>query len=138
VVDLAHAEALQGRAAEAPRQVVVDGRELLARSRLPAEVRSVTHRALALALRGLDRPQEAVREARRSASTASRAGLTDREAEARLTLSLCLFHCGQGHPAVEQIERARELATGTTALLVAAQHGILLARLGRLEEAQTR
>jgi tetratricopeptide (TPR) repeat protein len=138
VVDLERAEALHLRAAEAPRQVVIDGRELLARPRLAAEVRSVAHRAVALALRGLDRPQEAVHEARRSASVARRAGLTDREADARLTLSLCLFHCGRGRSAVEQIERARELARGTTALLVAAQHGILLARVGRLEEAQAR
>jgi tetratricopeptide (TPR) repeat protein len=136
--DLELALALQERVAEAPQEVVATGRALLRRQRLGAEARAVGHRALARALRVLDRPQDSVREARQSAAVARRAGLTEREAEARLTLALSLFQSGRARVALEQIELASSLATGQTAVLVSAQHGILLARLGRLDEAIAR
>ena len=69
---------------------------------------------------------------------ASRAGLAEREAEARVTLSLALFQSGRVRAALDEIEQAERLATGETALLACAQHGILLERLGRLEEALAR
>jgi tetratricopeptide (TPR) repeat protein len=138
VEDLELALELQDRVAVAPQEVLTTGRALLDRPRLGAEARAVGHRALARALRVLDRTQDSVREARRSAAVARRAGLTEREAEARLTLSLCLFQSGRARVALEQIERASSLAEGHTAVLVSAQHGILLARLGRLDDAVAR
>ncbi len=89
-------------------------------------------------MRALDRPHDAVGEARRAAATARRAGLDQREAEARITLSLALFQAGRARVALEEIERAEAVATGHTALLASAQHGTLLERLGRLEEALAR
>ena len=89
-------------------------------------------------MRALDRPHDAVGEARRAAATARRAGLDQREAEARITLSLALFQAGRARVALEEIDRAEAVATGHTALLASAQHGTLLERLGRLEEALAR
>ncbi len=132
------AERLQRRVDEVPHEVVVDGQALLTERGLPPEARAMAHRAVARALRSLDRPHESVREARRSVAIAHRAGLADREAEGRLTLSLCLFQTGRAGGALEQIEQAAVLATGPTLLLVSAQHGILLARLGRLDDALAR
>ena len=103
-----------------------------------AEARTVAQRTLARSLRALDRPHDAVGEARRAAATARRAGLDQREAEARITLSLALFQAGRARVALEEIERAEAVATGHTALLASAQHGTLLERLGRLEEALAR
>ena len=51
-----------------------------------------------------------------AAATARRAGLDQREAEARITLSLALFQAGRARAALEEIERAEAVATGHTAL----------------------
>ncbi|HEY8094296.1 MAG TPA: hypothetical protein VID93_10950, partial [Acidimicrobiales bacterium] len=135
---LAEAVALQDRVSADPREVAAAARALLSRPRLGAEARSVGHRTLARALRALDRPQDAVREARQAATIAKRAGLVEREAQARLTLSLALFQAGRAGAAFDQIEQAEALAEGHTAWLASAQHGILLERLGRLHEALAR
>ena len=135
---LAEALDLQDRVRTNPREAADGARALLARPRLGAEARTVAQRTLARSLRALDRPHDAVGEARRAAATARRAGLAQREAEARITLSLALFQAGRARVALEEIERAEAVATGHTALLASAQHGTLLERLGRLEEALAR
>ena len=53
-------------------------------------------------------------------------------------MSLALFQAGRARVALEEIERAEAVATGHTALLASAQHGTLLERQGRLEEALAR
>ncbi len=130
--------ALQALVAEHPRQTLAEARELLGRSRIGAEAAAVAHRTAARALRALDQPSDAAREARLAVRLAHRAGLPDREAEARVTLSLALFQAGRVRAALDEIEQAELLASGDTALLACAQHGILLERLGRLEEALAR
>jgi tetratricopeptide (TPR) repeat protein len=135
---LVEALGLQDRVRTNPQETADGARALLARPRLGAEARTVAQRTLARSLRALDRPHDAVGEARRAAATARRAGLDQREAEARITLSLALFQAGRARVALEEIDRAEAVATGRTALLASAQHGTLLERLGRLEEALAR
>ncbi|HEX6786873.1 MAG TPA: hypothetical protein VF076_06730, partial [Acidimicrobiales bacterium] len=135
---LAEALALADRVRTSPREAADGARALLGRPRLGAEARTVAQRTLARSLRALDRPHDAIGEARRAAATARRAGLDQREAEARITLSLALFQAGRARVALEEIDRAEAVATGHTALLASAQHGILLERLGRLDEALAR
>ena len=130
--------ALQDLVAERPRQALDEARELLGRPRIGPEAAAIAHRTAARALRALDQPSDAAREARRAVRLASRAGLAEREAEARVTLSLALFQSGRVRAALDEIEQAERLATGETALLACAQHGILLERLGRLDEALAR
>ena len=124
--------------AEHPRQALDEARELLGRPRIGPEAAAIAHRTAARALRALDQPSDAAREARLAVRLASRAGLAEREAEARVTLSLALFQSGRVRAALDEIEQAERLATGETALLACAQHGILLERLGRLDEALAR
>ncbi len=114
-------------------------RALLARPRLGAEARRVAQRTSGPVAAG---PRPPARRRRRSPSgrgdRRAGPGSTEREAEARITLSLALFQAGRARVALEEIERAEAVATGHTALLASAQHGTLLERLGRLEEALAR
>ena len=135
---LVTALALQDMVAEHPQRALGEAGELLGRPRIGPEAAAIAHRTAARALRALDRPSDAAREARQAVRLASRAGLAEREAEARVTLSLALFQSGRVRAALDEIEQAERLASGETALLACAQHGILLERLGRLEEALTR
>jgi tetratricopeptide (TPR) repeat protein len=73
--------------------------------------------------------------ARRSASLARRVGLAERQHEARLTLSLCLFHLGRTRTALEEVEQVREQAADELRVRADIQHGIILERLGRLDDA---
>ena len=130
--------ALQELAAEHPRHALAGVRELLAEPRIGAEAASIAHRTAARALRALDQPSDAAREARQAVRLAHRAGLAGREAEARVTLSLALFQAGRVRASLDEIEQAELLASGDTALLACAQHGILLERLGRIDEALVR
>ncbi len=137
--DLATALAYVERAAEAPQDVLARALPLLkAPDPFGAEALSVLHRAVALSLRVLDQPTEAARHARLALGSARRAKLDGRAAEAGLTLALCLFQCGQTAAALGEVGRAGELAPPDLRARVVGQHGILLARLGRLDEAIAR
>ena len=116
--------ALAEQAGEQPREALAAARELLARPRLGTEAATVARRTVARALRTLDQPQDAAREARQAVRLAHRAGLADREAEARVTLSLALFQAGRVRAAIDEIEHAERLASGETALLACAQAGL--------------
>ena len=87
--------ALQDLVAEHPRRALDEARELLGRPRIGPEAAAIAHRTAARALRALDQPSDRRREARQAVRLASRAGLAEREAEARVTLSLALFQSGR-------------------------------------------
>jgi len=102
--------------------------------RLSAADESMVQRAEALAERALDHSVAASVAARRAVSSARRAALAPREAEARLTLSLCLFESGRTAAALAELARAEALAVGPTLAQVAGQRGIFLDRLGRFAD----
>lgn len=137
--DLAVALACVEQAAEAPQAVLARALPLLGQPEgFGAEAMSVLHRAVALSLRVLDRPTEAARHARLALGAARRAKHDGRAAEAGLTLALCLFQCGQTTAALAEAGRAGDLAPAGLRAQVLGQHGILLERLGRLDEAIAR
>jgi CHAT domain-containing protein len=133
--DVSDALALADAAAGAPRSVASSCRTLIDAPGTSAEAREIALRALALSLRLLEQHAEATRMARRSVSLARRVGLPERQHEARLTLSLCLFHLGRTRTALEQVEQVRDEAADVLRVRADIQHGIILERLGRLDDA---
>ena len=63
--------ALQDLVAEHPRQALDEARELLGRPRIGPEAAAIAHRTAARALRALDQPSDAAREARQAVRLAS-------------------------------------------------------------------
>jgi tetratricopeptide (TPR) repeat protein len=100
-----------------------------------AETTSRAERALGLAAKELNDLDGAVAHLRRAAAVARRAGLPVPEAEARMSLALTLAYRGQTAAALRQIELAAPALEGREAARLQMQRAIILARLGRQEEA---
>jgi tetratricopeptide (TPR) repeat protein len=99
------------------------------------EVRSVALRALGLAARELHDVDRAIGELRRAVRAAQRAGLSMREAEARMSLCLTLAWNGDTAAALREADRAAPALRGLDAARLSMQRSLILQRLGRLDEA---
>ena len=88
-----------------------------------------------MAARELDDIEAATRELRRSVRIAQRAGLTVREAQARMSLCLTLAWKGDTAAALRQADRAEPALRGLDRARLSMQRSLILQRLGRLDEA---
>jgi tetratricopeptide (TPR) repeat protein len=100
-----------------------------------AETTSRAERALGLAAKELNDLDGAVTHLRRAAAVARRAGLAVAEAEARMSLALTLAYRGQTAAALRQVDLAAPALEGREAARLQMQRAIILARLGRQDEA---
>jgi tetratricopeptide (TPR) repeat protein len=98
-----------------------------------AEAESTALRALGVAARSRHRIPEAVMHLRAAVEAAERALDANLAAEARLSLAGALVLAGNGEEAMSTLDDAR--ATGAVAVAVASQRAMVLAMLGRYEEA---
>jgi tetratricopeptide (TPR) repeat protein len=100
-----------------------------------AETTSRAERALGLAAKELNDLDGAVVHLRRAAAVARRAGLAVPEAEARMSLALTLAYRGQTAAALRQADLATPALEGRDAARLQMQRAVILARLGRQDEA---
>jgi tetratricopeptide (TPR) repeat protein len=100
-----------------------------------AETTSRAERALGLAAKELNDLDGAVAHLRRAAAVARRAGLPVAEAEARMSLALTLAYRGHTVAALRQADLAAPVLQGREAGRLQMQRAIILARLGRQDEA---
>jgi tetratricopeptide (TPR) repeat protein len=100
-----------------------------------AETTSRAERALGLAAKELNDLDGAVAHLRRAAAIARRAGLAVLEAEARMSLALTLAYRGQTTAALRQADLAAPVLEGRDAARLQMQRAVILARIGRQEEA---
>ncbi|HTW08852.1 MAG TPA: CHAT domain-containing tetratricopeptide repeat protein [Acidimicrobiales bacterium] len=104
-----------------------------ARSAGCAHAESVALRALGLAAGACNQVPDAVRHLEGAVAAAEAASSADLAAEARLSLAGALWRAGESQLAISTLERVR--ATGLIAVQVASQRAVILAALGRYEEA---
>lgn len=100
-----------------------------------AEAASVAERSLGLAARELHDIAEAVEHLRAAVRIAGRAGLPLRAAQARMSLCLTLAYEGDTGAALREADKAAPDLRGPDAARLMMQRGLILQRLGRLDEA---
>jgi len=97
--------------------------------------RSTALRALGLARRTTGDLDAAVAALRSAVATAQRAGLPAPAAEGRMSLAFVLLDRGSTAAALRQADRAATTLRGRPAARLLAQRGLILQRVGRLEDA---
>jgi hypothetical protein len=96
---------------------------------------SAAERALGLAARELHDAPAALRHLRRAVHVAAAAQLTQRAAEARMSLALVLAEAGRPVPALREIDAAAPALRGLPAARLQMQRALILDRLNRSGEA---
>jgi tetratricopeptide (TPR) repeat protein len=99
------------------------------------DAESTAERALGLAARELHDAGAALRHLRRAVRIATRAGLAQRTAEARMSLALVLSEAGRPGDALREIEAATPALDGLPAARLQMQRALALDRLSRFTEA---
>ena len=99
------------------------------------EAWSVAEHARGLAAKELHDLVAARAHLREAIRVATRAGLSQRAAEARISLSFVLLSSGGTASALREVERAGELLRGPDAARLQMRRALILQRLGRLDEA---
>jgi len=117
-----------------PSAALRDAHEVLAASRDPI-TRSVAERAVGLAMKELGDVAGAARHLRRAVALADGCGDPVPAARARMSLAVVLADRGDLTRAHAEIDHARAVLTGADAARALAQHGLILERMGRREEA---
>ena len=117
---------------ERAERMAIEARDLAVEAGLP-DAESVALRALGLAARSRHRIPEALAHLRAAVEAAERAGDLNLAAEARLSLTSALVLAGQGEEAMGTLDGAS--ATGELGVVVQSQRALVLAMLGRYEEA---
>ncbi|MGQ0617994.1 MAG: CHAT domain-containing protein [Acidimicrobiia bacterium] len=118
-----------------PLDVLERARERLAGAGSDPEIEAVGRWVEGLALYEVGRVPEAVTAYRRAAARARDAGLTDCEAVARASLAISLLSLGEIAEAEATIETALAMASASVLGHIQLLHGLVLQRLGRLNEA---
>ncbi|HTT87956.1 MAG TPA: CHAT domain-containing protein [Acidimicrobiales bacterium] len=113
-------------------QLAIEARDRAVEAGLPA-AESTALRALGVAARSRHRIPEALVHLRAAVQAAERAGDVNLAAEARLSLAGALVLAGNGEEAISTLDGAG--ASGATAVAVESQRAMVLAMLGRYEEA---
>jgi Tfp pilus assembly protein PilF len=113
-------------------RLAIEARDRAVEAGLPAAESSAL-RVLGVAARSRQRIPEAVVHLRAAVKAAERAGDDDLAAEARLSLAGALVLAGQGDDAISALDGAH--ATGATAAAIESERAMVLAMLGRYEEA---
>ena len=115
---------------------VVDG--LASRARAVSgddpEVESILHRAFAIAAWSRGETGEAIAHGRKAIAIAEAAGVPNRAAEARGSLSVHLVIAGDGDAALREIDRALPVLSGASAARLRMQRALVLDEIGRREE----
>lgn len=96
---------------------------------------SAAERALGLAARELHDARAALRHLRRAVNVAAAAQLTERAAEARMSLALVLAEAGRPIQALREIDTAAPALRGLPAARLQMQRALILDRLNRFSEA---
>lgn len=109
---------------------------LQARAEDDRTVLSVAEEALGLAAKKLHEIGVALAHLRAAVRIAERSHLPVRAAEARISLVAVLAYSGDNQAALEEANRAAELLAGADAARLHMQRGMVLQRLGRLDEAR--
>ncbi|HET9506701.1 MAG TPA: CHAT domain-containing protein [Gaiellaceae bacterium] len=124
-------------APDSPRRAHVLATSVLRAARVDgdAEAAAVAERALGLAALGLRDGESAVLHLRRAVRIASRAQLTVRAAEARMSLGRALLYTGDSRGAFRQIDFASASLSGIDGARLELQRAILLHHHHRLDEA---
>jgi tetratricopeptide (TPR) repeat protein len=117
---------------EQAERLAIEARDRAVEAGLPG-AESTALRALGVAARSRHRIPEALVHLRAAVAAAERAGDADLAAEARLSLAGALALAGKGEEAIDTLDGAS--ASGATAVAVESQRAMVLAMLGRYEEA---
>ena len=112
--------------------LAIEARDRAVEAGLPGE-ESTALRALGVAARSRHRIPEALAHLRAAVAAAERAGDDNLAAEARLSLAGALVLAGKGEEAIGTLDGAN--ASGAIAVAVESQRAMVLAMLGRYEEA---
>ncbi len=112
--------------------LAIEARDRAVEAGLPGE-ESTALRALGVAARSRHRIPEALVHLRAAVAAAERAGDANLAAEARLSLAGALVLAGKGEEAISTLDGAN--ASGAIAVAVESQRAMVLAMLGRYEEA---
>ena len=99
------------------------------------EARVVALWALGRAHHELDDVQEAARTLGEAAALANEHGLRDREAQIRMSRSVCLLADGDTPGALRELDEAEPALEGSERARIVMQRGLVLYHLGRLAEA---
>jgi hypothetical protein len=120
-----------------PREAHARGLDVVRRARRQGDVDAVTvaERALGLAALELREVAHAVGHLQRALAAARRAGLRQREGEARASLAGALVQQGRARAALGQLDRAAPTLDGPAAARLELQRATVLHRLDRRDDA---
>lgn len=118
-----------------PRQALAEADDIVAGAGRNGAAVATAHRAAGLALRELGDLTGAEARLRSGVRTATRRGLTQVAAEARMSLAFILLDRGKTRTALTEADRAAEGLTGLAAVRLACQRALILQRTGRLDDA---
>ncbi len=121
-----------------PKRAREDARSLLTRQDLDPEATAVAWWAAGLAARQLNDLEDAEEALRRALSIADDSGLARRVSQIRSSLALVLLYVGDTQGALDEAEQAIGGLSGADLARNEMQIGLILQRLGRLDEALVR
>ena len=138
IPDLAVALRLVDSVLEHPQRAREDAERLVGRGDLDTETKAVAWWALGLASRQLSDLAAAEGALRQGLETATSAGLERRVGQIRSSLALVLLYMGDTQSALDEAERAVGGLKGADLARNEMQIGLILQRLGRLDQALVR
>ncbi|MDF2729608.1 MAG: Tetratricopeptide 4, partial [Acidimicrobiia bacterium] len=121
-----------------PQKARDEAEKLIARQDLEPESAAVAWWAFGFASRQLNDLATADQALRKGLDIADTAGLSQRAGQIRSSLALVLLYMGDSQGALEEAERAKVDLTGVDRARNEMQIGLILQRLGRLDQALVR
>jgi tetratricopeptide (TPR) repeat protein len=138
LTDVELAQSIVDAVQDNPKRAKKSARELVNRTDLDPETAAVSWWALGLAARQLNELADAEEAFRIALNIATDAGLARRIGQIRSSLSLVLLYKGDSNAALEEAEQATLGLTGADTARNEMQIGLILQRLGRLDESLAR